>query len=142
MGFVRRFEVPVGRPQVEETFMPSIRGAVLVVMAGVLSLVLLGCDEAQQELTGTPDIEGIDREAILNELEDVRQILTESAIPADSISAVEFRDGVLRATVSDQVHDEVEADRLCREMQRALEMTDLRIELLDASGSVVTSCGS
>lgn len=131
--------------------MRRIHPSLIALLVGGSLLGLIACDadadgDANLDVPsgGTPAIEGIDREAILNELDEVRQILAESGslMPVDSISDVDFNDGTLRLTTTDTLPGLPEAETLCSEVHAALEMSDLSVEVVDETGALVTSCGN
>jgi hypothetical protein len=129
--------------------MPRVHRSFMALVIGAAALGLIGCDAAEDAATDgangrTPAIAGVDREAILNELDEVRQILADSGstLQVDSISDVEFSDGTLRLTTSDTLPGLAEAETLCGDVHAALEMSNVSVEVVDETGALVTSCGS
>ena len=129
--------------------MPRFRSSMFALLIGASAIGFVACDEADDSPVAslgveTTAFEAIDREAILNEVDEVRTMLMESGstIPADSIRDVQFSDRTLRITTSGQLAGLPEAEALCRDVHSALEMSDVAVEVVDASGVLVTSCGT
>ena len=129
--------------------MPQIRPSIVALLIGASALGFAACDGTDDSTAAqlgieTSALETVDRQGILNEVDEVRTILRESgsAVSLDSISDVEFRDRTLRVTATERLSGVAEAESLCRDMHAALEMSDVTVEVVDVSGALVASCGS
>jgi hypothetical protein len=111
-------------------------------LVGGLTGGILGCASDDATITATVIPDGVDREAILNEVEEVRDMLAESAssLPPEAIKDVTFEAGVLRITVGEEVGGLGEAERLCDDLLGALQMTAVSIEVVDETDVAITSC--
>lgn len=104
--------------------------------------ILDGDGDANGAAASPASTEGIDREAILNEVEEVQAMLEEAAsdIPADAVSDVSFDNSTLTVTVTEEISGLDQAEQLCEDLSQAVQATDIQILVQDASGGVMAEC--
>jgi hypothetical protein len=118
-------------------------GAVLL-----LTAVLVGCDADSDGdvLEGTSTVGAgtmaIDRDAILNELDDVRAFLEDdvSSFAPEVITDVEFEGSELTVTVGPDIAGVEDAEAFCDDLAGAIEIADITITVVGEAGDQLAQC--
>ncbi|MEX2446046.1 MAG: hypothetical protein WD734_01800 [Dehalococcoidia bacterium] len=89
----------------------------------------------------TEGSDGIDREAILNDAEQLRILLTSAASRFNSaVDDIDFMDGVLTVTLTDEVTGLSDAEDACEDISQAIAAPDIEIVVVDTAGSTLAQC--
>lgn len=126
---------------------PSWSLAGLLVAAMAVTLLSAACfqTESGEESGGSTD--GIDRSALLGELDEVRDLFAQtSPLDAELLADVDYREGQLTVTLSDdaqmpEAQDAAEqAAEVCEDLGQAIQLPDLVINVDAPDGVRLASC--
>lgn len=126
-----------------------MRSRRMLAAGGLLLLVLASaCDEDTAEPTGAatsaPALTSpvaVDRDAILNELAEVRALFEQqSSLDAGVLRDVSFEDGQLTVVLDDTNTDLDQAEQICQDLGEAIQVADVRIQVNAPDGSSLASC--
>lgn len=119
--------------------MYSPRRFVLAAAVVVASLGLVACGDSDGDADGS-DM-GIDREALLGEVSEVRGLFEErSPLPPELISDVSYEAGQLDVTLSEDAEGLDQAEQVCSDLSEAIQLPDLAITVHGPDGSELASC--
>ena len=122
---------------------------VLAPVLVVLALASMACtddpDEADAGLdlggTEVATAGGIDRESLLGELSEVRNLFAAtSPLSADLIADVSYEDQRLSVTLAEETEGVEQAEQVCRDLSEAIQLTNLSITVDGPDGSQLASC--
>lgn len=122
------------------------RFLLLALGVGTLSLAALACSDESGAgvnlgLSGDATVEGIDRDALLGELSEVRDLFaSSSAIPADVITDVDYDDGSLRVTLAAEAEGIEDAQQICEDLSQGIQLPDLAITVEGPDGATLATC--
>ena len=124
-----------------------MRSRIVMAAGGLLLLVLVSaCDEDTAGPTGTATTDPaltspVDRDAILNELAEVRALFDEqSSLDAGVLRDVSFEDGQLTVVLEHEHTDLDQAEQICQDLSAAIQVADLRIQVNAPDGSSLANC--
>lgn len=111
----------------------------------VIALTMAACEDdpltTDGDETGTS---GIDREAVLGEVDAVRGLFEErSALDPGLISEVSYDDGELSVTLDEEAsagEGAEQAEQVCDDLAEAVQLPDLSIVVVGPGGEPLASC--
>ncbi len=133
------------------TFSPHSHRAVrgwrraLLLTAGLaaISLAAACSDDADADVTlGVDGTQvGIDRDALLGEVSEVRDLFAErSSLPAEVIADVDYDDGTLNITLAEDTEGVDQAEQVCNDLSEAIQLPDLAINVDGPDGTRLATC--
>lgn len=130
-----------------------VRTLLAALLAGLAVALLAACDTSDageddplgldDDVTATSSATtAIDPAAILGSLPDVQMLLEDAQSEFDStvITDVDYEDGELGVTVSEDLTELEEAEALCNDLGEAVGMADLTIIVRNGSGAELAAC--
>lgn len=124
------------------------RVGVLLSLAAGTVLLFAACDDGAGPVDGRDVTEGsdsgngVDVEAILDHVDEVRLLFAEGSTtyPPDVIDDAEYGAGQLVVAVTDDIEGLEDANRFCNELSGAIAAPDLSIVVQDQHGVILTEC--
>ena len=120
-----------------------------MLLAAILALGLVAaCTEDDEGPTGIIDAatertesSGIDREAVLGELSEVRDLFAaRSPLPPELLDDVSYQDGSLRVTLAQEAEGAEQASQVCNDLSQSIQLPDLAISVVGPDGTELASC--
>lgn len=122
------------------------RRVLLAFGVGAVGLAALACSDytgggAALSLDTDATVEGIDRDAVLGELAEVRDLFASSSeTPADVITAVAYDDGALSVTLAAEAAGVEDAGEICNDLSKGIQLPDLAITVQGPDGATLATC--
>ncbi len=124
--------------------------AVLLTAGLALGFAAVGCTaDSDRDVTLNLDDNtpvGIDRGAVLGELDEVRDLFAErSNLPAEVIADVSYEEGALNVTLAETEGVDAggaaeQAEQICNDLSEAIQLPDLAITVDGPDGTRLASC--
>ncbi len=100
-----------------------------------------GADLGLDTFNTSATVEGVDRDALLGELGEVRDLFaTTSQIPPDVIADVAYDDSALTVTLAAEAEGVEDAQEICDDLSQGIQLPDLAITVEGPDGTRLASC--
>lgn len=116
-----------------------------VALPAILGLASLACSEGESiDPNGSPTGDVINRDVLLNNVEDVRAMIADNApsLDAEMVGDVSYEDGRLRVVLAESLPGASlpDVDSVCGEISNAIALPGLSVEVESADGSESARC--